>query len=791
MRFSRFLSYFLLLVLFLSCQKQMVSDTSSESDPKQSANHRSALLAVLPFRPSSADPELRQFALGLRELTRSVLLGYERIQLVDPLGSSLSEDLEDAEKRAFALGARFALSADVGYSNGRYLISVRLTDLLENDSEESDTIEAPGSALGTVPYDITLRMDELALELGARTENGPWISRREQDLADRRFKPSFDAFEYYSNGVYRESNSADSAIRYYRKALAIEPYFREAQDRIFRLQNRGNPYTLNGFNYTTQQALVLMRRNQLSPMVVALTYQEFGKRAMGRNRDLANRWFQESNRWLYLEGRYRSAYYADNQNGIGSAFVYFNKGSEALTRFQSAYELQKELGMQGSLAMVESHLNLANAYAIQNNPGLSLPHYAAAERICQAANCSPGIVALIQYNKGVMFYIRGIYQTSIESSRQARRTLIQANLGNSQLHLATLLNINAALLHQRHYDDALRISDALAIRARSIGETNYPPYKFALHNTAFALQKQGRTLESIQARKQVSWSGQGPNRPLYETFLSFHDVPSPDPLFQTDSERQQVASYTGAFKMEYHRQNVRSRTYPGRQDDTNILLRDILYPRKRDAGLDNLRKHWLSGESDSEGSGITFIDVGPGLANVQYPAVTSRSIARDFRRMQVVALDLPEQVRLFQYQVPGYKKKELLAHQNISVLSADGRESLKKVFADPSRWPIDGRGPLRLDSGTPVAIRMANSIDIYLDWNQMEEVLIQLAADLKENPVLLCFNRSILLKKKGSSKFEIVGYVSIRGFHHNLELLDRGGDPPYTLIDDSDLNFLD
>ncbi|MCB1171715.1 MAG: hypothetical protein KDK25_15310, partial [Leptospiraceae bacterium] len=207
MRNSRFLSHFLLLILFLSCQKQMVSDPGSEPGPKQTSGSRSALLAILPFRPSSADPELRQFALGLRELTRSVLLGYEKIQLVDPLGSALSEDLEDAEKRAFSRGARFALSADVGYSNGRYLISVRLTDLLENDSEESDIIEAPGSALGTVPFDITLRMDELALELGARQKNAPWISRREQDLADRRFKPSFDAFEYYANGVYRERYS--------------------------------------------------------------------------------------------------------------------------------------------------------------------------------------------------------------------------------------------------------------------------------------------------------------------------------------------------------------------------------------------------------------------------------------------------------------------------------------------------------------------------------------------------------------------------------------------------------
>tara|TARA_Y100001933_G_C18492529_1_gene353090 strand:- start:132 stop:392 length:261 start_codon:yes stop_codon:yes gene_type:complete len=86
---------------------------------------------------------------------------------------------------------------------------------------------------------------------------------------------------------------------------------------------------------------------------------------------------------------------------------------------------------------------------------------------------------------------------------------------------------------------------------------------------------------------------------------------------------------------------------------------------------------------------------------------------------------------------------------------------------------------------------MANSIDIYLKWYEMEDVLQQLAEELKDSPLLLFFNRSILLKKAGSTIYEVVGYVSIRGFHHNLELLDRGGEPPYTLIDNSSLDFLD
>lgn len=779
------------LTILPGCQRKLVDGVSHEmAADSETRQEGPVVLAVLPFDTDSNSGELRRFSLGLTSLTRSYLLGFGRIQVVDPLGIHLNLDREHYLQRVRHLGAHFALTGEIVQEDGRYEITVELKDLTQNRSARSDEIVAPASVLGTLPFDIVVRMDELALELDLRSENQPWVSRREKDLADRRFKPSIDAFRDFSQGAYREQFSAGQAIHYYNRALSIEPYFQEARDRVFRLQNLALAHTAGGFRHATGQALVLMRRNQLDPMVVALTYQDFGRKSMGRDRTLASRWLEESNRWLYLEGRYKSSYYADNQNSIGSVYLYQTRVNEAYTRFQSAYQLQREMGMEHSLSALESHMNLACVYAARNNHAKGLQHLAAAQRLSDDLKPGPAVQAILSYNEGVVYYIRGIYPRAIESSRKARQKLIEANMANSALHLAVLLNINASLLHQHRYDEALQISDAIAVRARSIDETGYPPYRYALHNSAFALQNLGRTLEAARARRLSSFQGYGPGRPLYETFLSIHEIPEGSALFYTSSEERQVASYTGAFNMQHHRQSVRSRTYPGRQDDTNILLRDILYPRKRDPGLEYLRQHWLQGRADPEGEGILFIDVGPGLANVHYPAVTTRSIARDFRRMDVVALDLPAQVELFQYQVPAHKKRELLAHTNLRIVGADGRESLRTVFSEAQRWPVANRGPVELN-GRPVVIRMANSIDIYLNWYEMEDVLQQLAEDLKESPILLCFNRSILLKKAGSTKYEVVGYVSIRGFHHNLELLDRGGEPPYTLIDNSSLDFLD
>lgn len=84
--------------------------------------------------------------------------------------------------------------------------------------------------------------------------------------------------------------------------------------------------------------------------------------------------------------------------------------------------------------------------------------------------------------------------------------------------------------------------------------------------------------------------------------------------------------------------------------------------------------------------------------------------------------------------------------------------------------------------GAPVVIRAANSIDIYSLWEDVLPALYQMSEDFEDHPLLIFFNRSIIVKPRGQRRMRLAGYVSIRGFHHIKKSLDRGGEPPYTLF---------
>ncbi|MCB1318826.1 MAG: hypothetical protein KDK34_01160, partial [Leptospiraceae bacterium] len=68
------------------------------------------------------------------------------------------------------------------------------------------------------------------------------------------------------------------------------------RDRSFLLENRSLSATGAGYINATRNAQVLMRYNRLHPMNVALAYQEFGRRSMSVDQNLAIKCFQESNR---------------------------------------------------------------------------------------------------------------------------------------------------------------------------------------------------------------------------------------------------------------------------------------------------------------------------------------------------------------------------------------------------------------------------------------------------------------------------------------------------------------
>lgn len=237
-----------------------------------------------------------------------------------------------------------------------------------------------------------------------------------------------------------------------------------------------------------------------------------------------------------------------------------------------------------------------------------------------------------------------------------------------------------------------------------------------------------------------------PNPPQPEQFFSR------DYFFLTPYELSRLKNYAGSFRLEEHTDQQISRTFAGRLDDHIIFLRDIA-------------SHFFNGNGPP-----VFIDIGPGVANPQSPAVTSVEMARAFPNMHVVAFDLPEEVAKFQTRVPSYKREALRRMSNFTVVSGDGLKSLR----DQIRYPL-------IPADALVIIRTANAIDIYCDWKDVEPALVRMAEDFRDNPVVLFFNREILWKLAGEAAWKNIGQVSDRGFRHNSRDLRRNGAPPYYL----------
>jgi hypothetical protein len=141
--------------------------------------------------------------------------------------------------------------------------------------------------------------------------------------------------------------------------------------------------------------------------------------------------------------------------------------------------------------------------------------------------------------------------------------------------------------------------------------------------------------------------------------------------------------------------------------------------------------------------------------------------------MAVVALDLPDQVTIFTNKVAPEKRAAMAAVRNLSVLSGDGMAPLAAQLSRAAPlWAAQGRMPC--PTSGPVFVRAANSIDIYFKWAELEPVLAAMAADFRDRPLVVFFNRGILY----------IGQLSPLGFDHNVESHNRRGEEPYTLFPD-------
>lgn len=765
----------LTVLLILFCRSNPVSLSGNIQKPE--SEKKTFSLYLMPVSVEGSSPELIRYAGAIEKITHSYLLQAPDIHLLT------SHENMPGTGRSEHSGANFALNIFIGRSGNRYNCRLDLKDLQTGTVKSAKLTPAPASSLGNLPADIFFEVQSLRSEFANVQGTKEILAITGQSAVYRRFKPSINPFRYYAYGIYYQDKNKQESIRYFNKALELEPYFIEAETARFETMNSGAPWINANYIRANRSSFQLFRYNRLDPVQTGLFFQKMGIQALKYNRSAAVLWLQRSNQLLLLGNRRNSVQYALNESLLGMVHLYFEKYSLADLKLKSAERILNDHSLVFTQTGLQLSLNLYALNRLRKNPKAAEKYKEILESQISYLNPAVEVMTVIQYNLGVTDYIDGRYNDAITYFKDIHKELSDAGLTNSRLAINNLLNMNASQIHLSDIHGSIETANRIAVLAKNTGLLTYPAYKYSVYNHSYALNRLGRNRDAARLRLSAGFSAYAPNRPLYESYVSIFEIPERSRIFYTMAEQMQVASYTGAFRIENHSQRVRARTYPGRQDDTNMLLRDILNERKNYPALNRLRENWLNGESDIEGKGILFVDIGPGLANLRWPAITTQSIARDFRNMTVIAWDLPQQVRLYQNTVASFKQREIRNKENMYIVGADGKEPFSRVFSEKDRWLLHGRNPVSYASGQPVIVRIANSIDIYFPYPEIERILAQMAEDMKDNPLLICFNRSILLKKAGETKYSVIGYVSVRGFHHNREILNRYGEPPYTLVE--------
>ncbi len=202
------------------------------------------------------------------------------------------------------------------------------------------------------------------------------------------------------------------------------------------------------------------------------------------------------------------------------------------------------------------------------------------------------------------------------------------------------------------------------------------------------------------------------------------------------------------------------------------------YCREKNADLAGLIDHNLH-NAYMDGR-IIFVDIGPALANARTSAVTTLELARDFPKINFIALDLPEQVGIFN-SIAFYNenKRRILTSPNIYILPGDGM----KPIADQLFLAWNGENkPLPRTGDEFIILRCANSLDVYFPWDRNKEYLERAAMDFKGNPLLVFHNKVVLYKSKGSLRYRFIGMLSDAGFDHLYDIILHNGDMPFKLF---------
>lgn len=506
--------------------------------------------------------------------------------------------------------------------------------------------------------------------------------------------------------------------------------------------------------------------------------------------DLAYDFFQDARKERENLGKVYHQDYAETLSKIGRILVQREKWEDALFYFTSSKEMFETLLLTDSSSFQANQVHFSLLLALLGQREVALNEFYKLESSLLVSNFSEFDRAIFFYNFARLQYSLAAYESSLHYIDLSKKILFRIGQTNHELNFYNILLLGASHFQLGEYNLAETAWEEIINAKLFLPIEDKLFYRNALLNMAYIYQKKGSPKETENYYKQytrltpysaiIPLESNANPQVTSHVQLGYFDAPILNEF--SIFEESVIKSYTGRYIFNGQDEEIRARTYQDRLEDTNEFLRDLLksdfYGNQALAYLKNVLFPPIA--SYTKGENVIFIDIGPALNNIEAPGITSQSVAYHFSKMNVILWELPSEVELFLKKVPTDKKEELYSFPNIRIIGADGVGNFLESYFDSQRWLFRNRNIPKLE-GKTIIIRAANSIDIYETYSKIQPHFKDLGKSLIENPVLYFFNRSILLKPKGSEKFSLIGYQSVRGFHHNFQSLDRNGEPPYTL----------
>ncbi len=193
------------------------------------------LVAVRPFKSLSPDPEQGYFAAGMTDEIRGQLSQVSSLRLLSRNGLDGYKD--DVAKAVRELGVRNFVDGSIRVESNRVRVNAELVDASNQQTLWSNQYDRDLSDVLTVQSDIA---KQIALSLHTS------LSPHEQTRLDKRPTERVEAYQLavqanQMNVFDRAQNL--QAIDMYRRALALDPNYAEAQARIgYRLMMMGSTY---------------------------------------------------------------------------------------------------------------------------------------------------------------------------------------------------------------------------------------------------------------------------------------------------------------------------------------------------------------------------------------------------------------------------------------------------------------------------------------------------------------------------------------------------------------------